>query len=154
MIFLERVCRKLNQNNVKYLLVGGYAVALHGAVRATIDIDITLNWTKANLKKAEQALHSLGLTSILPITSENVFNFRDEYINNRNLIAWNFVNQNDPSEQIDLIINFDAKGKKSIKKKVGKTDIPILSIRDLIEMKKLAGREQDIQDIKSLEMLL
>jgi hypothetical protein len=36
----ERVCRKLSKCNVPYAIVGGHAVALHGAVRSTIDIDL------------------------------------------------------------------------------------------------------------------
>ena len=40
MSFLERVCRCLDANNVSYAIVGGYAVALHGAPRGTIDGDL------------------------------------------------------------------------------------------------------------------
>ena len=153
MIFLERVCEALNGANVRYMIVGGYAVALHGAVRGTLDIDIALRWTKKDLKNAEVALNEIGLISHLPINALEVYNFRDEYIQNRNLIAWNFRNPNDLSEQLDIIINFDVKGKKALFKQLSGTSVPVLNIRDLIAMKKTSGRSQDLEDIKALEKL-
>ncbi len=153
MTFLERVCDALNQSRVRYVLVGGYAVSLHGAIRGTLDIDIALRWTKPDLLKAEDALQKIGLVSRLPLTALEVFEYRDEYIRNRNLIAWNFHNPGDPSELLDIIINFDAKGKKAVYKQLFTTTVPVLNIRDLIDMKKASGRAQDIEDIKALEKL-
>ena len=153
MTFLERVCDALNQSGVRYLLVGGYAVSLHGAIRGTLDIDVALRWTKHDLLKAEDALQKIGLVSRLPVTALDVFEYRDEYIRNRNLIAWNFYNPGDPSELLDIIINFDAKGKRAIYKQLSTTSVPVLNIKDLIDMKKMSGRPQDIEDIKALEKL-
>ncbi len=153
MTFLGRVCEALNQSGVRYVLVGGYAVSLHGAIRGTLDIDVALRWTKHDLVKAEDALQKIGLVSRLPVTALDVFNYRDEYIHNRNLIAWNFHNPVDPSELLDIIINFDAKGKRAVYKQLSTTSVPVLNIRDLIDMKKASGRPQDIEDIKALEKL-
>ena len=153
MTFLERVCEALNQSGVRYVVVGGYAVSLHGAIRGTLDIDVALRWTKHDLLKAEDALQKIGLVSRLPVTALDVFNYRDEYIRNRNLIAWNFHNPVDPSELLDIIINFDAKGKRAVYKQLSTTSVPVLNIRDLIDMKKASGRPQDIEDIRALEKL-
>ena len=153
MTFLERVCEALNQSRVRYVLVGGYAVSLHGAIRGTLDIDVALRWTKHDLVKAEDALLKMGLVSRLPVTALDVFEYRDEYIRNRNLIAWNFHNPADPSELLDIIINFDAKGKRATYKQLSTMSVPVLNIRDLIDMKKASGRPQDIEDIKALEKL-
>ena len=153
MTFLEKVCLALNNGRVGYVVVGGYAVALHGAVRGTLDIDIALRWTKRDLEKAERVINDLGLVSSLPICAVDVYNFRDEYINNRNLIAWNFHNPDDVSEQLDIVINFDASGLKVIRKKLPGSTIPILNRKDLIQMKQSSGRPQDLEDIKALEKL-
>ena len=153
MTFLERACAALNAGKAHYLVVGGYAVALHGAVRGTLGVDIALRWTRKNLQNAEAALNQMGLVSRLPLTSLDIYNYREEYIRNRNLIAWNFHNPDNMSEQLDIIINFDAKGKKAKRKKLSSLVIPILNIADLIEMKKVSGRPQDIEDIKALEKL-
>ncbi|MFV2032835.1 MAG: hypothetical protein ACC663_10095, partial [Gammaproteobacteria bacterium] len=85
--------------------------------------------------------------------AQNVFEYRDEYIQNRNLIAWNFHNLAEPSEQLDIVINFDAKGKRAVYKRLSTTSVPVLNIKDLIDMKKASGRPQDIEDIKALEKL-
>jgi hypothetical protein len=153
MTFFERACEILNKSRVRYVVVGGYAVALHGAIRGTLDIDVALRWTKGDLVKAEDALRKIGLVSRLPITAQDVFEYRDEYIQNRNLIAWNFHNPVNPSELLDVIINFDAKGKRAVYKRLSTTSIPVLNIRDLIDMKKASGRPQDIEDVKALEKL-
>ena len=153
MTFLERVCQALNDAGVRYVVVGGYAVALHGAVRGTLDIDIALRWTKKDVTKTETVLNEIGLISRLPITAKDVFDFRDEYVRNRNLIAWNFHNLDDPSEQIDLVINFDAKGKRAVYKHLHNTSVPVLNIQDLISMKKASSRPQDLEDVLALEKL-
>ena len=105
MSFLTRVGAALDAAKVRYALVGGYAVALHGAVRGTVDVDVILAWNRRTLRAAEQALQGLGLVSRLPITADEVFRFRDEYIRNRNLIAWNFYNPKDLTEQLDVVIS-------------------------------------------------
>ena len=62
-MFIGCVCTALNDANVLYAIVGGYAVCLHGAIRGTIDIDIAIYWNLENLEKAEFALKKIGLVS-------------------------------------------------------------------------------------------
>ena len=153
MTFLEKICQALNQNKVGYVIVGGYAVALHGAVRGTLDVDIALRWTLRDLKKAEQVLNDLGLVSRLPISADDIFQFRDEYIKNRNLVAWNFYNPLNLAEQLDIIITYDAKGRRRESKKLASATVPVLNKQDLIEMKRRSGRPQDNADIDALEKI-
>jgi hypothetical protein len=153
MSFLARVGKALDAAGVRYALVGGYAVALHGAVRGTVDIDLVLRWDLRNLESAETALGSLGLVSRLPVTAENVYRFRDEYIRNRNLIAWNFYNPRDLTEQVDIVINEDLKGKRTIDVQTQAGTIRVLSRKDLIAMKRASGRPQDLADVDALEKL-
>lgn len=152
-MFIHEVCKKLEEAKVSYAIVGGFAVALHGALRGTVDVDIAIVWTLENLKKAESLLKGMGLVSLLPINSDNLYNFKDEYIQNRNLISWNFYDPKNPARQVDIIINYDLKNKhtKTIHTPTG--DVMILSRRELIEMKRASGRPQDIADIEALEDL-
>jgi len=152
-MLINEVCDLFSEKKIPYAIVGGYAVSLHGAVRGTFDIDFVTRWTLGNLKKIEMALNSLGLQSRLPISAEDVFQFRDEYVKNRNLIAWQFIDVNRPDRQIDIIITFDLTGKKTKNIKTGSGGIRLLSIDDLITMKKQSGRPQDLEDIASLEQL-
>jgi hypothetical protein len=153
MIFIEKVCQSLSAHRVRYAVVGGYAVALHGAVRGTMDVDIAVNWTLRSLRNTEKALNAIGLVSRIPITATEVFQFRDEYINNRNLVAWNFYNPNDLSELVDIIINFDLSGKPRKRLATTLGPIQVLELNSLIEMKRQSGRAQDLEDAKALEKL-
>lgn len=152
-MFIYRVCQALNEAKIPYAIVGGYAVALHGAIRGTIDVDIAIHWTLKNLEKTEQALKGLGLVSRLPIDAKNTFHFRDEYIKNRNLIAWNFYDPHNPVNQVDIIINFDLKNAHTEIITRRSTKIKILSKMDLIAMKKASGRPQDLSDVEALKNL-
>ena len=78
MLILNKVCNALQEAGVRYAIVGGHAVALHGAVRGTVDIDIAIAWTRNMLERAESALTGIGLESRLPISAKDVFDFRDE----------------------------------------------------------------------------
>lgn len=148
-----KVVSKLTSHDVKFAVVGGYAVALHGAVRGTVDLDLVLILNKENLMSAEKALNELGLQSLLPLKAADIFEYRTEYIKNRNLIAWSFVNPRDPSQVVDLIITFDLKKMSVVQKSIGGQKIPVLSKRDLIKMKKASGRPQDLEDVQALEDL-
>jgi len=153
MSFLSRVCEALADHGLRYALVGGHAVALHGAVRGTVDVDIALAWNLDTLEGAERALTELGLVSRLPVHAEDVFRFRDEYVRNRNLVAWNFYNPNNAAEQVDIVITYDLAGKRRQRVSTADGPVHILSRKDLIAMKQASGRPQDLEDADALERL-
>lgn len=152
-MFIERVVRSLEKRGVRYAIAGGFAVAIHGAVRGTVDIDIVLALSEKNFAAAEAALRDIGLRPRLPVTAREIFTFRAAYIKNRNLVAWNFVNPGDPTEAVDIIITEDLRKMKIRRVRAGSDTIPIVSIEDLIRMKKRSGRPQDLEDIKALKVL-
>src|SRR4051812_18130984 len=97
-MFLFTLVDALQTAKVPFAIAGGYAVALHGAVRGTIDVDIVLRLAKRDFMEAERSLKGIGLEPRLPVTAGQVFDFRREYIENRNLVAWSFWNPTDPSQ--------------------------------------------------------
>lgn len=139
--------------DVEYAVVGGFALTLHGAVRGTVDLDVVISFKKSEFLKVEAALRSVGLTPRLPVTADEVFSFREEYIKKRNLIAWSFINVSRPSEIVDVILTHDQSKMRSVVKTSQGTKIRVASIPDLIKMKRAAGRPQDLEDIKMLEAL-
>ena len=153
MPFLSQVCGSLVEAGVRYAVVGGYAVALHGAVRGTVDVDVALLWNLKSLRLAAGALEKIGLVSRLPVGFEEVFRFRDEYVRNRNLVAWNFYNPHDPTRQVDIVITYDLKGKRRKRVNTAEGPVHILSRHDLIAMKRASGRPQDHEDADALERL-
>ena len=153
MTALARICTALNDAGVRYAVVGGYAVALHGAVRGTLDIDIVIDWNQSALAATERALADLGLVSRLPVSAGDVFLSRDDYVTSRNLVAWNFYNPDDLSEQVDIIIAYDLRNKRTTPVPLSDCVVPVLSIDDLIDMKRSSGRPQDREDVAALEKL-
>jgi predicted nucleotidyltransferase len=152
-MFIQKVIRALDKHRVRYALVGGYAVALHGAIRGTVDVDIVIGLNRATFKRAEDALKSIGLESRLPVTAEDVFAFREEYIHKRNLTAWSFSNADNPLEIVDILITEDAAAIATVRKQAFGMSIKVAAIPDLIAIKKKAGRPQDLEDIKALRKL-
>jgi 3-hydroxyisobutyrate dehydrogenase-like beta-hydroxyacid dehydrogenase len=152
-MFIHDVCEALAKAKIPYAVVGGYAVALHGVLRGTVDVDVAIQWTLKNLEMVEKTLKTLGLVSRIPITAKDIYNFRDEYVKNRNLIGWNFYDPKNPANQVDIIITYDLQKPQieTINTRSGK--IAVLAKKDLIAMKKASGRPQDIQDAKALEGL-
>ncbi|MCP4914995.1 MAG: hypothetical protein GY909_17895 [Oligoflexia bacterium] len=147
---IKTLVESLKKEKINYMIVGGYAVNFHGFSRNTVDIDLVIKFTLSNLKKIERLLNEMGMISKLPIDAVSVFKFRDEYIKNRNLMAWNFYNKDDPTDQVDILITHDVSDFKSEKFRVGDLEIKVISKSDLIKMKKESGREKDLLDIKEL----
>ena len=147
---LSDLVNSLKEEKINYLIVGGYAVNFHGYSRNTVDIDLVIKWNLKNLKKIEKLLNNMDLVSRLPIDAEAIYHFRDEYINNRNLIAWNFYNESNPTVQVDIMISHDISEFKSEKFIASGVEYKVISKDDLIKMKKESGRDKDLLDIKEL----
>ena len=152
-MFILKVVSVLDDYKIPYAIAGGHAVALHGAIRGTVDINLLIQWKLENLKLVQRALGEIGLQSRLPVSPEDIFHSRDEYIKEKNLMTWNFINPDDPSEQVDVLIISDL-GDISVEKTSleGKT-LNIISKKDLIAMKEASRREQDLWDVKALRLL-
>lgn len=153
MIFLLEVIKAFRRAKLSYAVAGGYAVSLHGAVRGTLDIDLMVSLKPKHLAAAEAALQSIGLRSRIPVTAEEISQFRQEYLKRRNLIAWRFVDPRDPTRMVDLLLLEDVSKQSTITKKISGVPVQILSIPSLIKMKKAVARPQDLEDVRALERL-
>ena len=153
-MFLERLVEAFHERKIPYAIVGGVAVALHGAPRGTVDIDIVLKHSRRFFNELEACMKGLGFLPRLPVTASEIYEFKDEYIARRNLIAWSFYNPQNPIEVLDVILTHDLSDMKSVSKKFGLQSLRVLSIADLISMKKQSGRPQDLEDVKVLKGLL
>ncbi len=152
-MFLLKVANKFKELAIPYALVGGYAVALHGAIRGTVDVDCITQWRLDNLLNIEKAMYELGLQPLQPITAKYLFNNKKLLINDKNLIAWNFINHANPLEQLDIIITYDLNVADIKKVTINGTVINVLVKEKLIEMKLASGREQDLIDVETLRKL-
>ena len=77
-MFLIKLVKKLNNYNIPYAIVGGHAVAIHGAVRGTMDVDLILKWSLKTLEDIEGVMKSMNLVPRLPISAKDVYYFKSQ----------------------------------------------------------------------------
>ncbi len=153
MLFIDRLLNSFDEYGVSYSLVGGYAVALHGAPRGTVDIDCIIPHQLSQFVAIEKALFAIGLKPRIALDAKELFASRLELVKDKSLYAWSFVNPNNPIECVDVIISHDLNALQSVNLKYGQRDIKVVCIEHLIAMKKHSARPQDLEDIRALEVL-
>jgi adenine deaminase len=153
-MFLFELIDAFSVAKVKFALVGGYALALHGVVRATMDVDFVLGLTQEDFELAERTLNKIGLQSRIPIRAQDIIKMRKEYIEERNLIAWSFVDYKNPAKQVDILITRDVSDMEIERISVSGRKIPVASLKELLKMKEEAGRPQDLIDIQNIKAKL
>ena len=130
----------LNSHNVRYLIIGGYAVGFHTRPKFTNDIDVWIENTEINVEKVLQVLNEFGFKS-LDITTED-------------LTAPNMVIQLGYSPvRIDIITGLRGMDfNKAFDEKISGSYLGVktffISLENLITSKQNAGREKDIEDIR------
>jgi len=73
---LINLCRYLNNENVKYMLIGGFAVILHGFVRGTKDIDLLVESSRDNIHKLKKAMSKLPDKAVLQVNDDDVIEYQ------------------------------------------------------------------------------
>ncbi len=154
-MFYEEIIRKFNSAGVKYAVVGGVAVNLHGHIRMTADLDIVLELEDNNLAKAVTTLTESGFVCKIPVDPMGLAdsNTRNDWIKNKNMKALNFYRG---TEEVDLVIDSPVKYGDAKKKifAVKDTNYPVVSKEDLIKMKEVTNRQHDKDDIRKLKILI
>ncbi len=144
---------------LKYLVVGGLCVNLHGVPRATYDIDIIISMDKPNILKLNRIMKELDYSPRLSVNPDDLAEpmIRSEWIRERNLIAFSYVHRDNQFQILDLILihpfDFDDVYMRRVVKKGSMMEINLLAINDLIAMKQLSNRKQDLCDIEMLLLI-
>ena len=136
--------RCFNDAGVKYVLVGGYSVILHGYARTTGDMDIWVERTPENYLKIAAAFSKFGMP-VFDMTE-------DAFLNNLNLDVFTFGR---PPSAIDIMVEvkgltFDYCYQKSVYFEEDGLTIRTIFINDLIDAKKASGRAKNINDLENL----
>ena len=133
----------LNTSNTQYLVVGGYAVILHGYYRTTQYLDIWVNKTPENHLKLSKAFAIFGM----PLFDMTLENFMGE--------KYDVFSIGRSPIRIDIITKlkglfFEDAYKHSLLKGIEGLKVKYLELNDLIKAKKAAGRHKDLDDIEKL----
>jgi hypothetical protein len=135
----------LNEHQVEYLLVGGYAVVLYGYHRFTGDLDL---WVKPSLQNGEKiilALHAFGFGNLKLKPKD--FSAKDKVIQ----LGYEPL-------RIDILtsvegLDFDKCYKHRKTKRIDKIKMNVIGLDDLKRNKKLVGRDKDREDYSHLRKL-
>jgi len=132
----------LNSARVEYLLVGGYAVSLHGYPRSTGDIDIWVRPVVTNAARLVSVLEEFGFSrgSIQP----------EQFLHPDRVVQFGV-----PPLRIDLLtsvsgLEFDESYRRRETRRIEQIDVPLISREDLLRNKKASGRPKDLSDLQNL----
>lgn len=134
----------LNNQNVEYILVGGFSVILNGYSRTTGDMDIWVKRDSFNYQRIVDAFKEFGMP-VFDMTEEN-------FLNHPN---WDVFTFGLPPSAIDIMVSLKGLDFKECYKRATFFDedglqIRTLYISDLIEAKKASGRPKDLNDLENL----
>lgn len=132
----------LNAAEVRYLVVGGYAVIEHTEPRYTKDLDIWISPDRENAERTYAALKEFGA----PLTNITVDDFTNPEL---------VYHMGRPPARVDVLmglrgLEFEASWKDRIASAYGDVPTQFLSPQDLIINKRLVGRPQDLADVEGL----
>lgn len=134
--------RLLNAHQVDYLVVGGYAVGLHGYPRATIDLDLWVRATGANAARVIEALRAFGFD--VPVIEPRLF-----------IDPLSIVRFGVPPFRIEIMttidgVEYDACRQNATVVDVDGVTLPFISLADLKTNKRASGRNKDLADLDHL----
>jgi hypothetical protein len=129
-------------HDVRFLIIGGYALAAHGLPRATGDLDAWVWISDDNASKIISALNEFGFGDVGVTVSD--FSRQDS------VVQLGF-----PPYRIDILtsidgVEFEDAWSRRIMVQVNHLDVPFISRGDLIVNKTAVGRPQDVADVKRL----
>jgi predicted nucleotidyltransferase len=132
-------------HGVEFLIVGAHALAAHGHVRATKDLDVFLRTSPDNATRAYAALAEFGAP---------LHDLTEEDLRTPGVVFQIGI----PPVRIDLVTKIDGvefadAWNERVETTLAGIPVAVLSLADLIRNKKAAGRLQDLADVEALEKL-
>ena len=134
-----------NAAEVRYLVVGAYALGVHGHPRATKDLDVWIEASPENAVRLIDALKAFGA----PLGDLAARDFETP--------GTGFMMGN-PPRRIDVLtqidgVRFDEVAPRAVQASFDGVPTPVIGFEDLLTNKRAAGRLQDLADVRALERL-
>lgn len=147
------ILRRLTLERVRYVVVGGVAVVLHGHLRATKDLDLVIDLSPEQALRAMQILKECGLQPLVPVDAEQFADpaTRREWIETKNMMVLQMRDPSDIRRSVDLFVDypipFEDLWQRAERLRIDDVVVTVASIDDMLIMKRKAGRAQDLDDI-------
>ena len=159
MLYLD-LFQSLHDHQVRYLLVGGLAMNLHGVPRMTMDVDLVLVMDDANLDRFIACAESQGLVPTVPVTLKALKDpaQRQLWRDQKRMIAFGLQNnQARIPIMVDILIapaiDIEQAIARAVVRNLDGLPITLAGIDDMIALKRGTGRLQDESDIEHLERI-
>ncbi|MBA3658992.1 MAG: hypothetical protein H0W67_05285 [Gemmatimonadales bacterium] len=158
MQLFEPIFHALEAGRVRYVAVGGIATVLHGVIRLTRDVDLVVDLEPAEARRAVGVLTALGYAPAVPVPAEAFADptQRAAWAREKQMVVLSFRDQRG-YVAVDLFVaypmDFEELWNRSVVMMAGETAIRVASLDDLIQLKRTAGRPQDLLDVERLEQI-
>jgi hypothetical protein len=151
------ILRALAAAGARFAVAGGFASLAHGVVRVTMDMDLVVDVQDDNLALLWDTLTELGFIPQQPIpranavSAETLLKTADE----KGMRAFSWSHGNQPFLVVDLLIGDPFRWDENRFETIGifGLEVPVLRKDELIRLKRLAGRDKDLADVRELEKL-
>lgn len=149
----------LSKAQVRYVLVGGMAVQLHGYFRTTFDVDLVLAMDDENLTRFIGVAKQIGLVPSIPVPIDSLRNAAqiEQWHREKGMLAFALREPQTGGGVVDVLVRpevpFDQLHKNAVVGELFSQQVMIASIDDLMTMKRCANRDKDKLDIAALEKI-
>lgn len=149
----------LSEAQVRYVLVGGMAVQLHGYFRTTFDVDLVLAMDDENLTRFIGVAKQIGLVPSISVSIDSLRNAAqiEQWHREKGMLAFALRERQTGGGVVDVSVrpevSFDQLHKNAVVGELFSQQVMIASIDDLLTMKRCANRDKDKLDIAALEKI-
>lgn len=150
----------LDAARIRYVVVGGLALLLHGIDRLTADVDLVVDLSTDSVHDTVRALTDAGYRPLAPVDPMELADpeRRAVWKSERGMQVFSFWDTRQTRPTIDIMldapVSFDELWECAVPMQVTGHAIRVASIKHLIRTKQAAGRPKDLADIERLQALL
>lgn len=147
----------LNAAHVRFVLVGGLAVVLHGFDRLTADADIIVDLSIQNAKSTVTALVAAGYRPLAPVDPLLFADpqVREQWRIHKGMTVFSMWDSKNERPSVDIFVSspipFETLYASSVLIELRGVSVRLASLVHLVAMKRIAGRDRDLADIRLIE---
>ncbi|MCW5943775.1 MAG: hypothetical protein KIS66_16200 [Fimbriimonadaceae bacterium] len=146
---VETLVRTLAEAGVRYVLIGGFALAAHGGDNLTTDLDLALAFDDQNLDRAAEALNALGPTLRGAPVRLDRFAFDGAFVRYRTAAG-----EIDIINRLAPVGGFEGLWERSEVLRLYGRDVRIASLQDLLRLKEASARPKDALHVETIRALM
>lgn len=156
---IAELLRALSEAQVRYVLVGGIAVQLHGYLRSTFDVDLVLAMDDDNLVRFIEVAKQKGLVPSIPVPIDALRNAGqiEQWHREKGMLAFALREPQVGGGVVDILVRpevpFEQLMENAVEGKLFAQQVWIASIEDLLVMKRAVNRPKDQLDVVALEKI-